>query len=91
MTNYPKGTIMRWKISKIPAYQKIDNDEFGSWRGLDNPYKPLDQNHGWKWTDEMVEQYYKGIMDIIVPKILPFEIIVITTVLLLTILITSYV
>ena len=60
---FPKDTVMTWKHSGKPAYQKIDGEEWGNWRSLEyDLQEPLDKRWGWKWTDQQVYDWYKNMM-----------------------------
>lgn len=55
------GTIMYWN-SGTPAYQKMDDEDFGVWKSLEVDLdKPLEKRYGWKWTDSQVLEYYSPI------------------------------
>ncbi len=86
---FKTGTKMYWKSTNQPAYEKLDNEDFGTWVSLDSKYlvremidgemvdvvypesdKPLYRNgqlnrFGFKWTDQQVYDYYKGIMNFV--------------------------
>jgi len=35
---YKRGTKMYWKSTGVPAYEKVDDDEFGWWVSLTSTY-----------------------------------------------------
>lgn len=65
---YSKGTRMLWLYNGLPAYEKIDNEDWGHWHSLEYDLdKPLDKRYGWRWTDQQVCDYFKSFMQFTQP------------------------
>jgi hypothetical protein len=60
-----KGTTMFWKKDGTPAYEKQGDADFCLWTSCEPEelLKPVEKRYGWKWTDELVKNYYSSFMD----------------------------
>ena len=66
---FNKGDQMVWKNTNKPAYEKVDDDEFGAWKSLEYKLdKPLDNRYGFKWTDQQTYDYFKNMMNFVKNK-----------------------
>lgn len=65
-----QGDLMLWKKTLLPAFVKVDDDEWGWWMSMSEDQRnkspdpqapPNDRRFGWKWTDQQVYESYKDI------------------------------